>query len=89
LDAELEDGVPQHKKEFHKFHAENGVRTLTGKVGPVDNERMLLKNGYRHVYMSRNFAMKHGFIPRDAAPGHYGYGGLVKYVDHTATSQGH
>lgn len=41
---------------------------------------MLLKNGYRYVYISRKFAMKHGFIPADAAPGHYGYGGLVKYV---------
>lgn len=39
--------------------------------------RMLLKAGYRHVYISRKFAMKHGFIPADAAPGHYGYGGLV------------
>lgn len=41
---------------------------------------MLLKNGYRYVYISRKFAMKHGFIPADAAPGHYGYGGLVKYA---------
>lgn len=41
---------------------------------------MLLKNGYRHVYMSRKFALKHGFIPLDAAPGHYGYSGLVKFV---------
>ena len=38
---------------------------------------MLLKSGYRHVYISRKFAIKHGFIPHDAAPGHYGYGGLV------------
>lgn len=38
---------------------------------------MLLKSGYRHVYISRKFAIKHGFIPKDAAPGHYGYGGLV------------
>jgi hypothetical protein len=38
---------------------------------------MLLKNGYRHVYISRKFALKHGFIPSDAAPGHYGYSGLV------------
>jgi hypothetical protein len=38
---------------------------------------MLLKSGYRHVYVSRKFAIKHGFIPRDAAPGYYGYGGLV------------
>lgn len=42
--------------------------------------RMLLKSGYRHVYISRKFAIQHGFIPADAAPGHYGYGGLVKYV---------
>jgi hypothetical protein len=39
--------------------------------------RMLLKSGYRHVYISRKFAIKHSFIPHDAAPGHYGYGGLV------------
>jgi len=39
--------------------------------------RMLLKNGYRHVYISRKFALRHGFIPGDAAPGHYGYSGLV------------
>lgn len=38
---------------------------------------MLLKAGYRHVYMSRRFAQKHGFIPRDALPGNYGYSGLV------------
>ena len=41
---------------------------------------MLLKTGYRYVYISRKFAMRHGFIPSDAAPGHYGYGGLVKSV---------
>ena len=39
--------------------------------------RMLLKIGYRHVYISRKFALKHGFIPGDAVPGLYGYGGLV------------
>jgi len=75
--ADADDGIPQHKKDFNKFHSENGVRTVVGKVGPVEDVRMLLKNGYRHVYMSRNFAMKHAFIPRDAAPGHYGYSGLV------------
>lgn len=39
--------------------------------------RMMLKAGYRHVYISRKFAMKHGFIPHDASPGNYGYSGLV------------
>jgi hypothetical protein len=77
-DIAADDGVPQHKKDFLKFHSGNGVRTVTGKVGPIDGVRMLLKTGYRHVYMSRTFAMKHAFIPRDASPGHYGYGGLVK-----------
>lgn len=38
---------------------------------------MLLKAGYRHVYISRTFALENGFIPADAAPGHYGYSGLV------------
>ena len=94
---EPQDTVPQHKKEFEKFHSENGVRTVYGNIGPVSNGtlvilwcsslltrratvRMLLKNGYRHVYISRKFALRHGFIPNDAAPGHYGYGGLVKYA---------
>ncbi|KAG6378053.1 hypothetical protein JVT61DRAFT_13735 [Boletus reticuloceps] len=89
--------VGQHRKEFEKFHSENGVRTVMGTIGPVDNGishspallarltrihislivRMLIKSGHRHVYMSRKFALKHGFIPADAAPGHYGYSGLV------------
>ncbi|KAF8912086.1 hypothetical protein CPB84DRAFT_1841785 [Gymnopilus junonius] len=72
-----DDPVPILKEQFEKFHAENGVRTVTGAIGPVQNVRMLLKQGYRHVYMSRKFAIKHGFIPSDAAPGSYGYGGLV------------
>ena len=38
---------------------------------------MLLKPSYRHVYMSRKFAVKHSFVPGDAAPGNYGYGGLI------------
>lgn len=29
------------------------------------------------MYMSRRFAQKHGFVPRDATPGNYGYAGLV------------
>ncbi|RDB21154.1 hypothetical protein Hypma_011884 [Hypsizygus marmoreus] len=74
---EADDGVPAFKKEFEKFHGENGVRTVMGSIGPVQNVRMLLRSGYRHVYISRKFAIKHGFIPKDAAPGHYGYGGLV------------
>ena len=76
-----EDGKePKFRKAFDKFHSENGVRTLTGSIGPVGNVRMLLKNGHRHVYMSRKFAVRHGFVPKDASLGYYGYGGLVKYV---------
>lgn len=72
------DDVPVHRKQFDKFHSENGVRTIKGSIGPVKDVRMLLKNGYRHVYMSRKFAIRNGFIPKDAALGHYGYSGLVK-----------
>jgi hypothetical protein len=72
------DGLPKHKKDFMKFHSENGVRTVMGKIGPVDGVRMLLKHGYRHVYMSRAFAKRHAFIPKDAALGSYGYSGLAK-----------
>ncbi|PFH54133.1 hypothetical protein AMATHDRAFT_135551 [Amanita thiersii Skay4041] len=75
--SEASNDVPTFKREFEKFHGENGVRTVIGTIGPVKNVRMLLKSGYRHVYMSRKFALKHNFIPADAAPGYYGYGGLV------------
>ncbi|KAI0273571.1 hypothetical protein BC834DRAFT_854427 [Gloeopeniophorella convolvens] len=71
------DSVLKHRKDFEEFHTSNGVRTITGSIGPVQDVRMLLKTGYRYVYISRKFAMRHGFIPEDAAPGHYGYGGLV------------
>ncbi|KAJ3492145.1 hypothetical protein NLI96_g224 [Meripilus lineatus] len=74
---DADDGVPKFKKEFEKFQNESGVRTIMGSIGPVNNVRMLLRSGYRHVYISRKFALKHGFIPSDASPGHYGYGGLV------------
>jgi hypothetical protein len=30
-------GVPKHKKEFEDFHTSNGVRTITGTIGPVRN----------------------------------------------------
>jgi len=76
-DAKRVDEPPKYKQEFDKFHSENGVRTIVGSIGPVRDVRMLLRSGYRHVYISRKFAIQHGFIPSDAAPGHYGYGGLV------------
>ena len=31
------DGVPAFKKEFERFHNENGVRTVMGGIGPVNN----------------------------------------------------
>ena len=79
-EAKEDEKDPGFRKAFDKFHSENGVRTVTGSIGPVGNVRMLLKNGHRHVYMSRKFAVKHGFVPKDASLGYYGYGGLVKYT---------
>lgn len=103
-DSSEDDTLPKFKKQFNRFHEENGVRIVVGSIGPVQNGgaylsyfknhqrtkkdiysqlfplfavRMLLKAGYRHVYISRKFAIKHSFLPADAAPGHYGYGGLV------------
>lgn len=34
---EEDDGIPKHKKEFERFHSENGVRTVLGSIGPVQN----------------------------------------------------
>lgn len=33
--SEEDDGVPKFKKEFLKFHNENGVKTIIGSIGPV------------------------------------------------------
>ncbi|KAF8319338.1 hypothetical protein DL93DRAFT_2124680 [Clavulina sp. PMI_390] len=70
-------GVAKFVRDFHQFHSENGVRTVKGSIGPVPEVRMLLKQGYRHVYISRAFAKRNGFIPDDATPGFYGYTGLI------------
>ncbi|KAJ9101483.1 hypothetical protein QFC19_005134 [Naganishia cerealis] len=67
----------KHKRLWKEFHNENGVRTVVGKVGNVDGVRMLLKQGYRHVYVSRPFALKNGLIPKTSGMGTYGYAGLV------------
>lgn len=29
------NALPKHKKDFEKFHSGNGVRTITGSIGPV------------------------------------------------------
>ena len=55
------------------------MKVLTSNVAlPVE---MLLKKGYRHVYMSRSFARQFNLVPPDLMPGLHGYGGLVKCVN--------
>lgn len=58
------------RREFEAFHANNGVRTVVGKVGNVQNVRMLLKAGHRHIYLSRVFAIRHGLIPKKVCGGY-------------------
>ncbi|GFZ44890.1 hypothetical protein JCM24511_02616 [Saitozyma sp. JCM 24511] len=65
-----------HKRAWHEFHDNQGVRTVLGKVGAVDNVRMLLKPGYRNVYVSRAFAVKNGLVDKKYGMGHGGYAGL-------------
>ncbi|WFD29408.1 hypothetical protein MSPP1_000417 [Malassezia sp. CBS 17886] len=67
----------RHRIAFEEFHAQRGVRLLRGSLGPVNNVPMMLKSGYRHVYVSRSFALDHGFIPVDTTPGTYGYNGIT------------
>jgi len=70
-------GVPVHKLAFDDFHNQLGVRTFIGSIGPIENVRMMMKEGHRHCYMAREFALQHGFIPKDAAPGFYGFSGIT------------
>ena len=37
-----DDATPKHKKEFEKFHSENGVRTIVGSIGPVSDSMHLI-----------------------------------------------
>jgi hypothetical protein len=47
LDSDGEDeSIPKHKREFQKFHGENGVRTVIGSIGPVQNGAFCKKNLY-------------------------------------------
>lgn len=41
--------------------------------------RMLLKSGHRQIYISRQFAIKHGFLPKKfgAANGGFAYAGIL------------
>ncbi|GAA5982403.1 hypothetical protein JCM11641_006972 [Rhodosporidiobolus odoratus] len=69
--------VPEHKIKFEEFHNQLGVRTFIGSIGPIENVRMMMKSGHRACYMSRAFAQEHNFIPKDAAPGFYGFSGIT------------
>ncbi|PWN42821.1 hypothetical protein IE81DRAFT_322960 [Ceraceosorus guamensis] len=69
--------TPSHKIAFQEFHSKLGVRLLKGSLGPVQDVPMMLKSGYRHVYVSRSFALNHGFIPKDTTPGTYGFNGIT------------
>ncbi|WWC85487.1 uncharacterized protein L201_000351 [Kwoniella dendrophila CBS 6074] len=64
------------KREWEEFHNNNGVRTVMGNINGIPNIRMLLKSGYRHVYVSRDFALKHKIVPKGFGMGTFGYTGL-------------
>lgn len=36
-DNEHISGVAKHRRDFDRFHSENGVRTVLGTIGPVEN----------------------------------------------------
>lgn len=57
---------------------------LNNRGDPV---RMLLKSTHKHVYISRSFARKHGFIPSDSKPGNYGYAGMISIGEWPVTLQ--
>nr|ODN85427.1 hypothetical protein L203_05043 [Cryptococcus depauperatus CBS 7841] len=63
------------RREWEDFHASNGVRTVMGNVAGVPHVRMLLKSGYKHVYISRKFALKHKLIDKKSLKS--GYSGLL------------
>lgn len=69
--------VPKYKRDFMRFHGDNGVRVVVGTFGPVKGVEMLLKKGYRHVYMSRHFARRNGLVPNEVMPGWVSFISLI------------
>ena len=41
IKEEQHDAIPQHQKDFEKYQSENGVRTISGDIGPVKNGRII------------------------------------------------
>jgi hypothetical protein len=39
------DSVPKHKKEFEDFRTSNGVRAITGSIGPVNDGTLMVSSG--------------------------------------------
>ncbi|WVR03225.1 hypothetical protein IAU60_000216 [Kwoniella sp. DSM 27419] len=77
------------RREWEEFHNNNGVRTVVGKINGVSGVRMLLKSGYKGVYVSRTFAIKHNIVPKKFGMGSFGYTGLksIGTVDITIGSK--
>jgi len=46
------DAVPKHKKEFENFHTSNGVRTIVGTIGPVQNGAWAAGSSFRNILLS-------------------------------------
>lgn len=43
---DVDDGIPNFKKQFESFHSANGVRTVMGSIGPVQNGWSLKKTSF-------------------------------------------
>lgn len=47
--ADPRDATPQFKKDFERFHSENGVRTIKGTIGPVkDGKFSIIQQALLH-----------------------------------------
>lgn len=56
-----------------------GKRNFLLTENQHNSVRMLLKSGHRQIYLSRQFAIKHGFLPKKfgAANGGFAYAGIL------------
>jgi len=53
-DNEHISGIAKHRRDFDRFHSENGVRTVLGTIGPVDNGTRCALVDLAYVYTSEN-----------------------------------
>lgn len=65
-DSSEDDTLPKFKKQFNRFHEENGVRIVVGSIGPVQNGGLSLFHStinHYNTFIVRSSNVTEGRLP--------------------------